>query len=190
MVGSYPGTRGRGRVVGPYLVIRRPRSRGQRDHADRRFTCRARPDSLPSGVPSSCCSCGSPYAAAAPVRWKVVPTLFWMKAPGRRRAIACVASQVPNPTAPRPAYSPGRRPWRVMGTHRLRAIRNDDQPCPRRRDTGVHLGLPGTRQPPRAARKRRSIALAYVAVRGDQRAAGEQGRRRGGGLVRHHRDPP
>ena len=31
------------------------------------------------------------YAAA--VRWKVVPTLFWMKAPGRRRAIAWVAFQ-------------------------------------------------------------------------------------------------
>jgi len=31
-----------------------------------------------------------PYAA---VRWKVVPTLFWMKAPGRRRAIAWVAFQ-------------------------------------------------------------------------------------------------
>ena len=34
-----------------------------------------------------------PYAAAAAVRRKVVPTLFWMKAPGRRRAIACVAFQ-------------------------------------------------------------------------------------------------
>jgi hypothetical protein len=33
------------------------------------------------------------YAAAAAVRWKVVPTLFWMKAPGRRRAIAWVAFQ-------------------------------------------------------------------------------------------------
>jgi AhpD family alkylhydroperoxidase len=31
------------------------------------------------------------YAAA--VRWKVVPTLFWMKEPGRRRAIAWVAFQ-------------------------------------------------------------------------------------------------
>jgi hypothetical protein len=31
------------------------------------------------------------YAAA--VRWKVVPTLFWMNAPGRRRAIAWVAFQ-------------------------------------------------------------------------------------------------
>jgi hypothetical protein len=33
------------------------------------------------------------YAAAVAVRWKVVPTLFWMNAPGRRRAIAWVAFQ-------------------------------------------------------------------------------------------------
>ena len=31
------------------------------------------------------------YVAA--VRWKVVPTLFWMKEPGRRRAMAWVALQ-------------------------------------------------------------------------------------------------
>ena len=36
------------------------------------------------------CTCDL-YAAA--VRWKVVPTLFWMNAPGRRRAIAWVAFQ-------------------------------------------------------------------------------------------------
>ena len=36
------------------------------------------------------CTCDL-YAAAA--RWKVVPTLFWMNAPGRRRAIAWVAFQ-------------------------------------------------------------------------------------------------
>jgi len=33
------------------------------------------------------------HAAAVPVRWKVVPTLFWMNAPGSRRAIAWVAFQ-------------------------------------------------------------------------------------------------
>ncbi len=37
--------------------------------------------------------CRDLYVAAAAVRWKVVPTLFWMKAPGRRRAIAWVAFQ-------------------------------------------------------------------------------------------------
>gem|GEM_PF-1695006 len=34
-----------------------------------------------------------PYAAAAAERRKVVPTLFWRNAPGRRRAIAWVAFQ-------------------------------------------------------------------------------------------------
>ena len=33
------------------------------------------------------------YAAAVPVRWNAVPTVFWMKAPGRLRAIAWVACQ-------------------------------------------------------------------------------------------------
>ena len=28
------------------------------------------------------------YAAAVAGRWKVVPTLFWINAPGRRRTIA------------------------------------------------------------------------------------------------------
>ena len=40
------------------------------------------------GMSGRCCR--DLYAA---VRWKVVPTLFWMKAPGRRRAISCVAFQ-------------------------------------------------------------------------------------------------
>jgi hypothetical protein len=51
----------------------------------------ARPESLASGVPQAWLR-GS-YAAAAAVRWKVVPTLFWMNASGRRRAIAWVAFQ-------------------------------------------------------------------------------------------------
>ncbi len=36
---------------------------------------------------------GCTYDLYAAVRWKVVPTLFWMKEPGRRRAIAWVAFQ-------------------------------------------------------------------------------------------------
>jgi hypothetical protein len=36
---------------------------------------------------------GCTYDLYAAVRWKVVPTLFWMKAPGRRRAIVWVAFQ-------------------------------------------------------------------------------------------------
>ncbi len=47
--------------------------------------------SLASSVHRLCCR--DLYAMDAAVRWKVVPTLFWMKAPGRWRAIACVAFQ-------------------------------------------------------------------------------------------------
>ena len=37
--------------------------------------------------------CRSHYAAGSGVRWNVVPTLFWMNAPGRWRAIVWVACQ-------------------------------------------------------------------------------------------------